>query len=65
MRFSTIFSVLASGAVALAGVVAPAALAARGNEKGLDIVAELKVNVDICIGKIGWYFFLSGLWIGC
>ena len=65
MRFSTIFSVLASGAVALAGVVAPAALVARGNEKGLDIVAKLKLDVDVCIGKIGWCFFLSGLWTGC
>ena len=53
MRFSTVFSVLASGAVALAAVVAPAALMARDNELGVSVIVKLGLDVDTCIGKMG------------
>ena len=59
MRFSTVFTVLASGAMALAAVVAPEALVARGNDQVVTIVETLKVNVETCIGKISGSFSLS------
>ena len=59
MRFSTVFTVLASGAMALAAVVVPEALVARGNDEAVTIVETLKVNVETCIGKISGSFCLS------
>ena len=59
MRFSTVFTVLASGAMALAAVVAPEALVARGEDQAVKVVEELKVKVEVAIGKMSESFSFS------
>ena len=61
MRFSTVFTVLASGAMALAAVVAPEALVARGDDKAMDVVAKLKLDVEVAIGKMSESFSFPGV----
>ena len=56
MRFSTVFTVLASGAMALAAVVAPEALVARGDDQAVAICEKLKVDVEVAIGKMREFF---------
>ena len=56
MRFSTIFTVLASGAMALAAVVAPDALVARDDDKAMEVISKLKVDVEVAIGKMSEFF---------
>jgi len=51
MRFSTVFSVLACGAMAMAAAVSPAALVARSNNDIVKVIADLDVQVAVILPK--------------
>ena len=53
MRFSTIFSALACGAMALAAAVSPDALVARSNKDISSVIGTLSDKCDEILPKFG------------
>ena len=56
MRFSTVFSVLACGAMALAAAVSPAALVSRSNADISAALFTLDGVLDGIYPELGWSF---------
>ena len=59
MRFSTVFSVLSCGAMALAAAVSPAALVSRSNDEVAAVLNTCGTKLDAAFAKLG-SFLSSG-----
>ena len=55
MRFSTVFSILSCGAVALAAVVSPAALVRRSNDQIAAVLNTCGTQLDAAFVKLGLF----------
>ena len=53
MRFSTVFSVLSCGAMAMAAVVSPAALVSRSNDQITTALSTCGTKLDAAFVKLG------------
>jgi len=56
MRFSTIFTVLTCGAMAMAAAI-PNALVARGTDDIVKVLVDLDVKLDVILPKFGEFPF--------
>lgn len=57
MRFSTVFSVLAFGVMALAAAVAPDVLVSRSNADISSTISALDKKCDAILPQFGWFTF--------